>query len=130
MIYLDNAATTLMKPPQVAEAMLDALRSCANPGRSGHAAARKAGETVYRTREAAASFFGLEPEAVQTDLFQDAGKRERSQKLSAALDRINRVYGRGTLRHLSEGLAQPWKMNRSMQAPRYTTSWDDLLQVK
>lgn len=64
MIYLDNAATTLMKPPQVAEAMLDALRSCANPGRSGHAAARKAGETVYRTREAAASFFGLEPEQV------------------------------------------------------------------
>ena len=83
-----------------------------------------------RYKKAGVIFFGLEPEAVQTDLFQDAGKREKSQNLSAALDRINRVYGRGTLRHLSEGLAQPWKMNRSMQAPRYTTSWDDLLQIK
>ena len=83
-----------------------------------------------RYKKAGVIFFGLEPEAVQTDLFQDAGKREKSQNLSAALDRINHLYGRGTLRHLSEGLAQPWKMNRSMQAPRYTTSWDDLLQVK
>lgn len=64
MIYLDNAATTLRKPPQVAAAMGEALRSCANPGRGGHAAAARAEETVYRTRKLAAEFFGLEPEQV------------------------------------------------------------------
>lgn len=64
MIYLDNAATTLKKPPQVAQAVQEALRRCANPGRGGHAAARRAEETVFRTRSLAARFFGLEPEQI------------------------------------------------------------------
>jgi len=64
MIYLDNAATTLRKPIQVSEAVWEALRSCANPGRGGHAAAARAEETVYRTRKRAAEVFGLEPEQV------------------------------------------------------------------
>ena len=64
MIYLDNAATTLRKPPQVAAAMARALRDCANPGRGGHAAAVRAEETLFRTRSLAARYFGLEPEQV------------------------------------------------------------------
>ena len=64
MIYLDNAATTLRKPPQVSAAVLEALRSCANPGRGGHAAAENAGRTVYGARSLAARYFGLEPEQI------------------------------------------------------------------
>ena len=75
-------------------------------------------------------FFGLEPQTVHPDLFGDAVKQEKSRHLSDAMDRINRQYGRGTLRHLSEGLTQPWKMNRSLQTPRYTTNWDELPVVK
>ena len=37
MIYLDNAATTLYKPPEVGQAMLDALQTAGNPGRGAHA---------------------------------------------------------------------------------------------
>ena len=33
MIYLDNAATTLHKPPQVEQAILEALHTAGNPGR-------------------------------------------------------------------------------------------------
>ena len=57
MIYLDNAATTLIKPPAVARAMTEAMRSCASPGRGGHAAAMRASQLVYRCREKAAEFF-------------------------------------------------------------------------
>ena len=64
MIYLDNAATTLRKPPGVAAAVTEALRSCANPGRGGHAAAARAERTVYRTRELAARFFEVDAEQV------------------------------------------------------------------
>lgn len=64
MIYLDNAATTLKKPPAVARAMVRALQTCANPGRGGHEAAMRAQEVVYRTREAAAELFDCEPEQV------------------------------------------------------------------
>ena len=54
MIYLDNAATSYPKPPQVARAMAQALASGANPGRSGHALAIGAARIVESCREAAA----------------------------------------------------------------------------
>lgn len=83
-----------------------------------------------RYKKAGVIFFGLEPQILANDLFRSGPDLEKSERLSVALDRINGRYGRGMLRHLAEGLEQRWKMNRSMQTPRYTTSWNDLLQVK
>lgn len=59
MIYLDNAATSFPKPPEVAEAMADLLAHRAgNPGRSGHALALAAQAAVSDTRRLLASFVG------------------------------------------------------------------------
>jgi Selenocysteine lyase len=57
MIYLDNAATTLVKPASVGREMLRAMQGCASPGRGGHRAAMRASELVYRCREKAAELF-------------------------------------------------------------------------
>ena len=66
MIYFDNAATTMHKPPSVYRAMADAmLKNGASAGRGGYRAAMEAGELVYGTREALAGLFGIEqPERV------------------------------------------------------------------
>ena len=64
MIYLDNAATTLHKPPEVAAAVLKAMKSFANPGRGGYAAASEAEEQVFRTRRLAGRLFDCPPERV------------------------------------------------------------------
>ena len=64
MIYLDNGATSFRKPPQVYRAVLDAMRTCANPGRGGYGAARRAEEVLYGCREAAGELFGCLPEQV------------------------------------------------------------------
>ena len=65
MIYLDNAATSFPKPPQVIRAMTDALQNYgANPGRGGHQLAIQAGRTVEKCREAAAALLGARPERV------------------------------------------------------------------
>lgn len=49
--YLDNAATSWPKPPEVAKAMCDFLEhSAGNPGRGGHALARAASATIERAR--------------------------------------------------------------------------------
>ena len=65
MIYLDNAATTLIKPPAVHHAVLQAMETMASPGRGGHPPAMRAAETVYDCREAAAKLFHVpEPEQV------------------------------------------------------------------
>ena len=57
MIYLDSAATSLLKPPQVSAATARAVRTMASPGRGGHRPAMLAGETVYRCRVEAAELF-------------------------------------------------------------------------
>ena len=57
MIYLDNGATTLRKPPEVMLVVNRALCTCGNPGRGSHAAAMQATRTVYRCREQAAKLF-------------------------------------------------------------------------
>ena len=54
MIYLDNAATTLRKPPQVEAAMLEALRTAGNPGRGAHEPTLHAARLVYAARAAMA----------------------------------------------------------------------------
>ena len=58
MIYLDNAATTLHKPPQVTEAIVNALQSMGNSSRGTHAGSMTASHTVYDTRVKLAKLFG------------------------------------------------------------------------
>ncbi|MDD5288088.1 MAG: aminotransferase class V-fold PLP-dependent enzyme [Dehalococcoidales bacterium] len=58
MIYLDNAATSWPKPPEVLKAIADVLeRAGGNPGRSGHRLSISAAQIVYDTREAIAQLF-------------------------------------------------------------------------
>lgn len=58
MIYLDHAATSWPKPPEVIRAMTDYLeRSGGNPGRSGHSLSIEAGRIVGDAREAIAELF-------------------------------------------------------------------------
>ena len=66
MTYLDHAATSYPKPAIVGRTMLRTMRDAGgNPGRSGHVLSMRAAQTVYRTREDAASFFRLDaPENV------------------------------------------------------------------
>lgn len=66
MIYLDNAATSFPKPPQVSQAMTGVMAKFgANPGRGGHRLSLQAGRVVEACREAAAQLFGAHsPERV------------------------------------------------------------------
>ena len=58
MIYLDNAATSWPKPPQVKEAMNRFMDEVgANPGRSGHILSIEAARIIYKAREALSVLF-------------------------------------------------------------------------
>ena len=57
MIYLDNAATTMIKPDCVVSAVTDALTSLGNASRGAHEGALKSNRLIYRTRKKLASFF-------------------------------------------------------------------------
>ena len=58
MIYLDNAATTLHKPPEVAEAVKNAILTAGNAARGAHGASLSASRMVFETRSRLAALFG------------------------------------------------------------------------
>jgi len=64
MIYLDNGATSFHKPPAVYGAVQEAMYRCANPGRGGYSAARKAADVIFECREQAGILFDCLPEQV------------------------------------------------------------------
>ena len=65
MIYLDSAATTFQKPPEVARAVAEAMRTMSSPGRGGYGAAMAAADTAFACRSELAELFHLDnPEQV------------------------------------------------------------------
>ena len=66
MIYLDNAATSLMKPPEVIRAMAEhTARNSVNAGRGGHYFSRRGAEIISATADSLAELFNIEnPERI------------------------------------------------------------------
>lgn len=66
MIYLDNAATSYPKPPEVSRAVAGVMEKIGgNPGRAGHAGALAGGRIMETCRELAARYAGVsKPERV------------------------------------------------------------------
>lgn len=98
---------------------------------------RRLYRTGYRYQKAGVMLLELtSPTAAQGDLFQETLAQQdsdRSLRLMAVLDGINRQIGRGTLFLASQGgkhKAQPWHLRRDMRSPRYTTDWGDLAAVR
>lgn len=58
LIYLDNAATTLHKPPQVVEAVKEAILTAGNAARGAHGVSMQASRTVFETRQKLARLLG------------------------------------------------------------------------
>lgn len=89
MIYLDNAATTLIKPVSVERAVLKAMRSMASPGRGGHRPAMLAAETVLDCRIAAAELFHVtDPERIVFTMNATHALNLAIRSLVAAGDRV------------------------------------------
>ena len=65
IIYLDHAATSWPKPPEVLEAVTRCMREAGgNPGRGEHQLASRASEVLYSCRELAGELFDTVPERV------------------------------------------------------------------
>ena len=60
MLYLDNAATTLQKPPCVIDAMVDAMKLAGNAARGVNAASLSAARIVTEARQELADFFDFD----------------------------------------------------------------------
>ena len=54
----------------------------------------------------------------------------RNIALAEAMDSINRRYGRDTLFLAGEGIRREWSMKQNFLSRRFTTSWNELPEVK
>ena len=86
MIYLDNAATTLEKPPAVSRAMCWAMRHAGGAGRSAHPPAMLGADIIYDTRRLAAQVFDV-PDPTRVIFTANA-----TQALNMALDAMAQTH--------------------------------------
>lgn len=97
---------------------------------------REGAQKLYREgasyRKAGVHFEGLVPEAFcQPDLFskESVNNTKRKARAMAAVDSINALGSKKKIKIASEGLKQSWQSSSSLRSPRYTSCWDELLQV-
>ena len=62
-------------------------------------------------------------------LFEDNSKADKESSLMSVMDEINMRYGRHSLYTAAAGV-EKIKSNQNMLSKRYTTSWDDIIEVK
>lgn len=56
--------------------------------------------------------------------------RPDRKALMQAVDALNARWGRDTVSFAASGIERSWKMKREMRSPRYTTIWEELLNVR
>jgi DNA polymerase V len=53
----------------------------------------------------------------------------RDDRVSSVMDRINQEFGSRSVQFAAEGLDTPWAALFDSRSPRYSTNWDELLEV-
>ena len=125
MIYLDNAATTLHKPPQVEQAILEALHTAGNPGRGAHEPTLHAARIVLDTRLALAELFHVpDPSCI---FFAANAPNAASVTVREAVDTLTEEY-RDRLEEISDTV-QHDRQDIVANDDVYYIRWQDVLAV-
>lgn len=70
----------------------------------------------------------VDEECKQIDLFEKENY-VKSDALMKTIDKANQKLGKGRLFFAAQGIKPVWRMKNNLRSQRYTTNWDELLQV-
>ncbi|MGI9534777.1 MAG: Y-family DNA polymerase [Thermodesulfobacteriota bacterium] len=99
--------------------------------KTAHMVLERLFEPGYRYKKAGVMLAEICPDKeIQLNLFSTSRNLAGHVEIMNALDRINLVWGRDTIKYASSGIKKPWSMKRSMLSPRYTTDWNELPVAK
>lgn len=85
----------------------------------------------YRYYKAGIMLDGLVPEdGVQTNLFAPAAADPTAAVLMATMDKLNKRWGRNTLRIAATGTTRSWVMKQGLRSPGFTTRWEEVMEVR
>jgi DNA polymerase V len=96
----------------------------------GHAALKKLYQSGLKYKKAAVMLTGIIPQSeIQGNLFSKEQHSDNQHELMRKIDDINTKFGSGTAHFAATGFEQSWQMKQQFLSPKYTTSWDDLMEV-
>ncbi len=83
----------------------------------------------YRYKKAGVMLLGLGPALRVAGGLFDRPDSDASKARMRVMDQLNHRFGRDTVAIAGAGIRRPWKLRRERLSPRYTTRWDELLEV-
>lgn len=86
-------------------------------------------KSEYDYKKAGVIVTGIIPDTQQQTGLFDTEDREKLEKLSNLMDKVNAKFGRNTLNLAIQGTSKIWQPNAKMLSPRYTTNWDDIPKI-
>jgi len=66
---------------------------------------------------------------IQLSMYKNT-EHTKLNSVMKAVDGLNLIWGRDTIKFASSGIEQKWKMNMCYRSNRYTTNWDELLMIR
>ncbi|WP_053856919.1 Y-family DNA polymerase [Halomonas sp. A3H3] len=88
----------------------------------------------YAYHKAGVMLLDLSPKANRqltlTETPQTEAEAKRSERLMATVDQLNRKLGRGTIQLGLPRVGNAWALRSEHRTPRYTTRWNELVNVK
>lgn len=84
----------------------------------------------YELKKAGVIVSGIIPaDQVQGSLF-DRTDRKKLNRADAVMDKINHFYGRNTVKLAAQGFSKKWKLNNNYLSRRFTTNWNELMEIR
>jgi DNA polymerase V len=71
----------------------------------------------------------LPEDCIQRNLFESGGAKQQTRAM-LALDTINTLMGKGTVRMAVQGFQERYRLKAAYLSPRYTTRMDEILNIK
>lgn len=119
--YGQQAVVSLANPTQDSRAVIQAARQLL----------QRIYRRGYRYKRAGIMLLEIIPEGGQQGaLFADEAGANRATELMSIVDTITKRFGRGALQFGGAVSAQRWQPVSRNCSPRYTTSWDELVEVR
>lgn len=120
--YYRNAAGVAVSPPTADTARLIA---------AGHSLLKKIYRPGLAYKSCGVFLLNLVPGSAEQDyLFEEKYQGSAKERLMTVVDKVNREHNTGKLFWAAEGLGKPWFMKQAHKSKRFTTRWDELLEVR
>jgi len=84
----------------------------------------------YRYKKAGVIVDGLQNESTFQGNIFDFTNRTIYQELSHTIDLINTEFGRDKIKLAVQGSGEEWKLRQERLSKRYTTRWEEIMEVK